>query len=225
MNQRLRDPLDRALGSLPRDIPPERDLWSQIEAEIAASPRPMQNTPTLNTMTGFVDGRIDSPIDSRIVELPVRRRFAVSSRWMQMAAGVLLIVASSFTTWVIVQRSVDQKVLQAQQTTVQQMQPVLNAMPASFGGSEGLGADYLKARAQLSAEFEQRIAELPPVTRARLERDLADLRRAANQVAVTLGEHPDDPLLQQLLLSTYQSELALLGSVGKVSPPVMGANL
>jgi hypothetical protein len=212
MNQRLRDPLDRALGSLPRDVAPQRDLWSQIEADIAASPRPLQNNAGPNNVAEF-------PSSERA------RRFGFHSRWLQLAAGLLLIVGSSFTTWVVVQRSVDQKVLQAQKATVQQMQPVLNAMPASFGGNEVLGASYQKARAELSAEFERRVAQLPPVTRARLERDLADLRRAANQVATTLGEHPNDPLLQQLLLSTYQSELALLGSLNNVSTTVVGADL
>ena len=204
MNQRLRDPLDRALGSLPREVEPEKDLWSQIEAEIAASPQNARDA----------------------IVVPATRRFSVSPRWLQLAAGVLLIVASSFTTWFVVQRSVNDRVLQAQRSTVEQMQPVLNAMPASFGGNEVLGAGYQKARAQLSAEFDRRIAELPPVTRARLERDLADLRRAASQVAHTLGEHPSDPLLQQLLLSTYQSELALLGSLNDLSAPVTaGADL
>jgi len=207
MNQRLRDPLDRALGSLPRDVEPQRDLWSQIEADIAASPPPLQNK--------VVD----------LSSIARSRRFGLSSRWLQLAAGLLLVVGSSFTTWVVVQRSVDEKVLQAQRTTVQQMQPVLNAMPASFGGNEVLGASYQKARAELNAEFERRVAELPPVTRARLERDLADLRRAANQVAATLGDHPNDPLLQQLLLSTYQSELALLGSLNTLSTPTVGADL
>ena len=212
MNQRLRDPLDRALGSLPRDVAPERDLWSQIEAEIAASPRAMLD-----------DSVHGNAVHSNVVELSPKRRFAMSSRWVQLAAGVLLVVGSSFITWTILQRSVNQQILQAQQATVQQMQPVLNAMPASFGGGEVLGPGYLKAREQLSAEFERRVAELPPVTRARLERDLADLRRAASQVAATLGEHPNDPLLQQLLLSTYQSELALLGSLN--AAPVLGVDL
>ena len=196
MNQRLRDPLDRALGSLPTEVAPEKDLWAQIEAQIAASP----------------------PVPQR-VDVTKARRFAVSSRWLQMAAAVLLIAGSSFTTWVIVQRSANERVMRAQQFTVQQMQPVLNAMPASFGGADALGADYQKARAALCDEFDRRVAKLPPVTRARLERDLADLRRAANHVAATLGQHPGDPLLQQLLLSTYQSELALLGSLNDVSTP------
>ena len=196
MNQRLRDPLDRALGSLPPDVAPEKDLWAQIEAQIAASP----------------------PVPQR-VDVTKARRFSVSSRWLQMAAAVLLIAGSSFTTWFVVQRSANERVMQAQQSTVQQMQPVLNAMPASFGGGDALGPDYQKARAALSAEFDRRVAQLPPVTRARLERDLADLRRAANHVAATLGQHPGDPLLQQLLLSTYQSELALLGSLNDLSAP------
>ena len=205
MNQRLRDPLDRALGSLPRDMEPQKDLWSQIEAEIAASPQ-------LQQRSGVV--------------VPAARRFNVSPRWLQMAAGVLLTVASSFATWFIVQRSVNDRVLQAQQATVERMQPVLNAMPVSFGGNEVLGAGYEKARAQLSAEFDSRVSQLPPVTRARLERDLADLRRAAHQVATTLGEHPSDPLLQQLLLSTYESELQLLGSLNDLSAPeAAGADL
>jgi len=216
MNERLRDPLDRALGALPREVEPGTDLWSQIEAQI---------TDQITDQMAQEGAAAPRNLDSNIVELPARRRFDVSSRWLAAAAGLLLIVGSSFTTWVIVQRSVDEKVLRAQRSTVQQMQPVLNAMPASFGGSEVLGADYQKARAQLSAEFERRVAELPPVTRARLQRDLADLRRAASQVAATLGEHPGDPLLQQLLLSSYQSELALLGSLNDLSTPVVGASL
>ena len=94
--------------------------------------------------------------------------------------------------------------------------PVLSAMPASFSG-ELMGADYVKARAALDAEFEQRIALLPPATRARLQNDLADLRRAANEIAATLAQHPSDPLLQDLLMSTYQSELQLFANVNEMT--------
>jgi hypothetical protein len=76
-----------------------------------------------------------------------------------------------------------------------------------------MGAGYVDARAALDKEFKERIATLPPVTRAKLERDLADLRMAAADIAATLAKHPSDPLLQELLLSTYQSELGMLGSV------------
>jgi hypothetical protein len=134
---------------------------------------------------------------------------------MQLAASVLLIAASSVTTYVIVQRSMQQQVLQARESAARQLQeaPAIAAMPASFGGQEAMSAGYLKARATLDKEFNERIATLPPVTRAKLERDLADLRRAASEISTTLAAHPSDPLLQELLLSTYQSELGLLGSV------------
>jgi hypothetical protein len=186
------DPLDRALASLPRDVQPSRDLWAGISAEIAAS----------------------SP-----VVLP-RRRFGSTPRsWMQLAASVLLIAASSITTYVVVQRSMQQQVLEARESATKQLQeaPAIAAMPASFGGQEAMSAGYLKARATLDKEFKERIATLPPVTRAKLERDLADLRRAASEISTTLAAHPSDPLLQELLLSTYQSELGLLGSVSDMT--------
>jgi hypothetical protein len=67
--------------------------------------------------------------------------------------------------------------------------------------------------------FAERIKTLPPSTRAKLERNLADLRNAANEISATLAEHPSDPLLQDLLMSTYQRELQLLADVSDVTTP------
>lgn len=189
------DPLDRALDSLSREVQPERDLWAGICTQIEASPA---------------------------VALPVAPRTG-SRPWMRLAAGFLLVVASSFTTYLLVQQSAQKQVQQARQAAATQLQqaPSLPAMPASFGGSEELGKGYLQARAVLDAQFKRQIETLPPVTRAKLERNLADLRRAASEISATLAEHPSNPLLQELLLSTYQSELALLGSVGEVTAPIL----
>jgi hypothetical protein len=203
MNERSRDPLDVALSALPKDVQPERDLWAGISAQIA-----------------------QAPDETEVVSLTQHRerkasRFANLS-WMRMAAGFLLIVASSVTTYVITQHSADQKLLQAREAAEAQVQqaPDLAVMPASFGGN-AMGADYVKAREALDAEFQRQIATLPPVTRAKLERNLADLRRAANEISATLAEHPSHPLLQDLLVSTYQSELELLGSVTHMTVPVL----
>lgn len=193
MNQHPRDPLDEALASLPRDVQPGRDLWAGISAEIERS----------------------APAS--------RRRRVTSTPFFRMAAGFLLVVASSITTYVITQQSAQQDVLQARQAAAAQLQqaPVLAAMPASFGGQEILGKEYVEARAALDAQFQREVAALPPVTRAKLERNLADLRRAASEISATLAEHPSNPLLQELLMSTYQSELALLGSVGDMTAPTL----
>ncbi|MFL6551253.1 MAG: hypothetical protein ACJ8OJ_21385 [Povalibacter sp.] len=204
MNERSRDPLDVALNSLPRDVQPERDLWADISVQIAQSP-------DRTDVVSLSDRRAERA--SRFTSAP----------WMRIAAAVLLVVGSSMTTYVITQRSADQKLLQARQTAEAQVRqaPNVAVMPASFGGSEVMGAEYVRARTALDAEFQRQIATLPPVTRAKLERNLADLRRAATEISATLAEHPSHPLLQDLLVSTYQSELELLGSVTHMTVPVL----
>lgn len=185
-----RDPLDQLLGSLPREVPPERDLWQNIHAEIAKTPIVTDAAPVV--------------------------RFS-SSRWFQLAAGVLLVLATSFTTYVITRQSF-QNDAAVQLANEPLPTPTLNAMPVSFG-AETLGQDYLQARSALDQVFAERIKTLPPSARAKLERNLADLRTAANEISATLAEHPSDPLLQDLLMSTYQRELQLLADVSDVTTP------
>jgi hypothetical protein len=185
---RHRDPLDRALASLPKDVPPSRDLWPAIAAAIREPAAVVDTT--------------------RMPRRPLRL-------WLQIAAGFLLVIASSVTTYFVMQRSMQRDTLQAQQEAARRLMeaPPMPAMPVSFAGAESLGADYLQTRAALNAEFQKRLAELPPAARARLQSDLGDLRRAATDIAATLATHPSHPLLQQLLLSTFQNELALMSSV------------
>jgi len=185
----MRDPLDEALAKLPRSVQPARDLWPAIREEIGAQEKP----------GAFA-----------------RARFALP--WGQLAAGVVLALAASATTYVITRQSLDEQAQIAVQA------PLATAMPASFSG-ENLAPEYFKARAALDAEFERRIAALPPAARAKLESDLADLRRAANDIAATLAEHPSDPLLQDLLMSTYQSELRLFADVNEMTTRTLRTDL
>lgn len=182
-----RDPLDTLLSELPRDVQPSRDLWPQIKAEIAAD-APRAAAPALLTQ-----------------------------RWFQLAAAVTLVVASSVITFFVVQSSMQTQIVQARQEVTQQMQPVLSTMPVRFDGYEGLGKSYEEARAQLDAEYAKRIQSLPPVVRAKVERDIADLRRSAREISATLAQYPTDPLLQDLLVSTYQREIQLMSEVNTLA--------
>jgi hypothetical protein len=189
MSDRKRDPLDAALGRLPRDVPPSRDLWPGIEAQLSKP---------------------------AVEDAPVSPRRGMSFRWMQLAAGVLVLVATAVTTHVVTRESMKVEMAASQTPT--------GPAPVETGAAplaQGVPAAYVQAlgdsRAQLEAAFRERIASLPPVTRAKLERDLDDLRRAARDIANTLSEHPSDPLLQELLMSTYQSELDLLSNVGEMA--------
>ena len=178
-----RDPLDQALASLPEAVAPERDLWPQIRAEIAKTP-------------------IVAPASERRTQ----------STWFRLAAAVVLMLATSYVTYYVTRQSMQPQV--AQNPTEPVPAPQVNGQPASFSfGSEHLGAGYLNARAELDKRFQERLATLPAADRAKVEKNLADLRRAADEISATLKQHPSDPLLQDLLMSTYQSELQLLANV------------
>jgi hypothetical protein len=178
---------------LQQNVQPARDLWPDVRAAIAADEQ--------------------SAAAARNVRLGDKL-----GQWRALAAGVVLAVAASATTYVLTRESMQGQL--AQETPA----PLIGAMPVSFG-AEQLGADYFQAREALDAEFERRIASLPPATRAKLENDLADLRRAANEIAATLAQHPSDPLLQDLLLSTYRSELKLFADVNDMTTRTLRTDL
>jgi hypothetical protein len=137
----------------------------------------------------------------------------VQANWFRLAAAVLLVLATSFVTYYVTRQSMQQQIAQTAPT------PQLTGQPASFSfGSDRLGASYVNARAELDKRFQERVALLPPATRAKVEKNLADLRHAAAEISATLAEHPSDPLLQDLLMSTYQSELQLLANVSELPP-------
>lgn len=215
--------LDELLASVPRDVRPGRDLWPGIRAEIAKTPIVTDAAPESRGTPsgGRFFARALSPVSRGISS---GQRFSASarpsvvhltsSRWFQIAAGLLLLLATSFTTFVITRQVMEKDA--AMQVAQQPLPaPALNAMPVSFG-PEMLGAEYLQVRSELNQRFEERLKTLPPATRDKLERNLADLRKAANEISTTLAEHPSDPLLQDLLMSTYQRELQLLADVSDV---------
>ena len=182
-----RDPLDEALASLSEDVTPERDLWPQIRAEIATTPI--------------------------VAQAPAS---AVQSTWFRLAAAVLLVVVTSFVTYYLTRQSMPQPI--ARTTPESLPTPQVSSTPASFSfGSERLGAGYMNARAELDKRFHERLAALPAADRTKVEKNLADIRHAADEISTTLKQHPSDPLLQDLLMSTYQSELQLLANVSDLS--------
>src|SRR5688500_14098641 len=134
MNTSSHDPLDQAIAKLPREVEPRRDLWVDIRSQIEAQPAPVK-----------------SAAISRM-------------RWYQLAAAVLLVVGSSFTTVVLMR---EQPVQEPSMVNEEVMKPALTAMPASFAG-QGLGQGYAQARASLDEEFEARLAALPPAAREKV---------------------------------------------------------
>jgi hypothetical protein len=168
--------IDAALGTLPREVEPPRDLWPAIEARLDAKPGPSQR----------------------------------SWAW-QAAAAIVLVAVSSLVTATLVRRSPPP----VAHEPVPASAPA--AMPVAFGPSFALNGEYAAARALLAAELEQRVATMPPSARQKLEANLAEMRRAADEINAALARQPGDPLLQELLLSTYQDELGVLANVNQLT--------
>lgn len=151
-------------------------------------------------------------IRAEIAKTPIMaqaRASAVQSSWFRLAAAVLLVVVTSFVTYSLTRQSMPQPIAQTDSLPT----PQVSAQPASYFGSERLGAGYINARAELDKRFHERLATLPAADRTKVEKNLADIRHAADEISATLKQHPSDPLLQDLLMSTYQSELQLLANV------------
>jgi hypothetical protein len=166
--------LDAALALLPRELPPARDLWPDIESRLE----------------------------------PRRRR----GEWAwQVAAAIALVAVSSLITANLVRRA-DTPVARASAPD-----PQAQVTKAAFGPSYSLNAEYDNARRQLATDLERRLAVLPPSARQKLEANLAEMHRAAAEINAALARQPGDPLLEELLLNTYQDELGVLASVNQLT--------
>jgi hypothetical protein len=167
----------------------------RIDAALAVLPRELQPPRDL-----WPD------IESRLE--PRRRR----GTWAwQAAAAIALVAVSSLITASLVRRA-DTPVARASA-------PVSQAavMPAAFGPLHSLNAEYDEARGQLATDLEQRLAGMPPSARQKLEANLAEMHRAAAEINAALARQPGDPLLEELLLNTYQDELGVLASVNQLT--------
>lgn len=206
MSERMPDALDARLARLAPEVQPARDLWPEIAAVLK---EPVPNVGP---------ARPASPTQRHAAHLG-------AARLWQLAAVVLLMVTSSAVTYVVTQRSFQGQLRQARQEAVRQIQPVLAATPASFG-YQRLGAEYARVHAELDAQSARYLRSLPSAERLKVESNLADLRRAAGELSRRLAEHPSDPLLQELLLSTYQNEIGLLTRVNDLGAAAgLGADL
>jgi hypothetical protein len=193
----LDERLDAALRDLPRDVAPRRDLWPRIAAEAHGA------------ATGT----------------PASRGRTRGSGWSSLqllAAACLLVAVTALVTYQLTVPSARTTVpavalrTGAADTSFASV-TTPPATPASFGRANGLGPDYAAARSALARTFEERLADLAPATREKVEQNLADIRRASAELSTALDEHPGSPLLQQLLLSTYEDELALFAQVNQVT--------
>jgi hypothetical protein len=189
--------LDARLRELPSEVEPGRDLWPGIAARLEQADAPLQ----------------------RVTRGP-------AWAW-QVAAALVLVAGSSLLTASLLDRSPPTGQFAGQSASQPASQPSRAApdlaqggasvLPAAFGPTGRLDGEYLAAREQLTRMLEERIAVMPPSARAKLEFNLGEMRRAADEINAALAAQPGDPLLEELLLKTYQDELAMLSNVNQLT--------
>jgi len=150
------------------------------------------------------------------ITAPRQPRQRRQTPWYAQAAAVLLLVgASSFVTYQVMQ--VDQAG-QPQQTVVQQPVPTnMTFERAAFGGDHTLQSVYGRAAGDVGAKLDRGLENLSPDARADVERNLAVIRQAISDISSSLEEDPNNEFLQELLIEAYSSELALMNRVGSMA--------
>ncbi len=131
-----------------------------------------------------------------------------------LAAAVGCMALGALLTYALLQRDGSGSISTEPAVTTSNRPAVLQA---SFGRYAALGPEYERARAALVIDLAERLHRLPPVVRIKVERNLDEIQLAVQEINAALELAPDDPLLQELLLDTYQDELRLLAHVNQMA--------
>lgn len=134
----------------------------------------------------------------------------------QAAAVVLLVGASSSLTYLAVRDD--------GAAVVQVPTPNYEFSRAAFGANYTLGPDYQDAYADLASRLDEELVKLSPEERDDVERTLAVIREAIDDINAALAVDPDNAYLQELLQKTYREELNVMRRVGGLTRNVMLRN-
>lgn len=146
------------------------------------------------------------PAINRGLQAPTESRWATAR--LATAAVLLICVSSTLTLWVAgwLEAPVSGEIATAP--------PVV-----PFGSWFAGGTDIALARTQMYRSVEE-LALLSPETRDVVNANLGGIEIARRDINSALQEHPNDALLQQLLLSSYTNEIKILSDIGGMTRSV-----
>ena len=127
--------------------------------------------------------------------------------WQALAAAIACACIASALTWAIMHRQASPS------------GPSVVSRAPSF--EEPTNPRYMAARASLEATFAQRLTQLDPNTRTKIEASLKIIRQAHEDIRQELLQHPESPVLEQLWLSTWHEELDLYDNVVQATEPTL----
>ena len=174
----------RSLRELSMDIPPPRDLWPNISAEISKSAQ---------TAGGAGKG------GSRA--MPSRMQ------WMALAAMVTTLAVGIWLGRTIF--PVSGSSVQPQQVAINPVPPEASVINAAYLQDPR----YRKEHAELVRTLEEKMKSLPPDTQKKVVASLDTIRKSIADIQAALGKDPGNALLQELLVNSYQDEMRVLTAV------------
>ncbi len=132
----------------------------------------------------------------------------------RIAAVVALVALTALVTLQITDRTV-----QPEQPVAVLTEPVPYpwVVPAALKDSEAFDDKYQKQRQDMIDLLDESLGSMTPETRAKVEDNLKQINRALSDISDALSGDPDNVLLQQLLLSMYQEELAVFENVNRMT--------
>lgn len=180
---RLRD----AIGRLPEEIPPGRDLWPGIRAQLEAERvRALPTAPTAHEASA-------APQRGRRVSLPVG--------WVAAAAAVL-VLATATVTWRLRDPAPS---------------PVAQERPDPLSDGLVTFASYERSAAELTMLLEQRAERLEPATRAVLERSLRTIDEALQEARDALALDPASPGGRAFVEAAWRQKIDFLRRANAVA--------
>ncbi len=178
------------LGSLSKELAPERDLSEEI-ASLTWDSLPAVGAPR------------DTPVSA-----PRRRQRVWRTPRVQLAAAaVALVVISSATTAYLVRRQAE---LDASATIASTTTGSDEADGYRFAGYTGVQSDYANAIEDLTLAFEAQRDRLPPETVRLIEENLRLIDAAIEQSLAALRDAPQSLPLQQAVMTSYETKLDFL---------------
>lgn len=193
MNSADRDLLDQA-AALPARIEPERDLWPEIEARLDSHP------PAIPARSNITTAEADRSAHA----------ISMDHRWLApLALAASLVLAAGVGYWAGVDgRHPDPTPLQL----ATELPPTTAAQPVGLTINAGLH----QTRELLAADIETQLQRLPEDARIVVGENLAAINQALDKIDAVLSEAPETNLDQQLLMTMYADQLALLSSMHSV---------
>jgi hypothetical protein len=185
-----------SLRDLPRDVQPPRDLWSGIEAHIAADRRGADRAP-----------------DERRAVPPGR---ASRLRWIAAAAVVAALAVGMWIGRSLLPTTGLRTGLGGDSGTSARVSTDAGA-PEVLQAAYVTDPKYRRQREALVKSLEAQLAALPPDSRAKVIASLATIHKSMQDLQAALGRDPSNALLQELLVNTYQDEMRVLTVVHEAS--------